>query len=253
MPVPENYFKIRVSTKKYKRYFKKVLSKEKGIIGWFGVRGDDGIGPRGGKSAVVEYWFRRSKWSYAQAKAWIKKHNKIEETAMSEEDFTFYEDIPEVQELIEEAKWSTAYVNNLPDSAFAVIESGGKKDDKGKTVPRTLRHLPYKDATGKVDVPHLRNAWARRKHVKPANMSKDAFVKKATAKLRPLLKKYGIQIEETQDLLNADIDELRNVVNSLAAEANRAIETLNDGLKKMELITEIRKVRKQVANIMKEL
>lgn len=59
------------------------------------------------------------------------------------------------------AVWSTAYVNDLPDSAFLYVESGGKKDGEGKTVPRTLRHFPYKDKDGKVDLPHLRNAIAR--------------------------------------------------------------------------------------------
>jgi hypothetical protein len=58
-------------------------------------------------------------------------------------------------------EWSTEYINNLPDSSFLYIESGGKKDADGKTVPRSLRHLPYKDENGKVDLPHLRNAIAR--------------------------------------------------------------------------------------------
>lgn len=52
-------------------------------------------------------------------------------------------------------------MNDLPDSSFLWIESGGEKDDEGKTTPRSLRHLPYKDADGKVDIPHLRNALAR--------------------------------------------------------------------------------------------
>lgn len=63
--------------------------------------------------------------------------------------------------VLNKAVWSTAYINTLPDSAFLYVESGGKKDEEGKTVPRTLRHFPYKDATGKVDLPHLRNAIAR--------------------------------------------------------------------------------------------
>jgi len=61
----------------------------------------------------------------------------------------------------ERAVWSTSYVNDLPDSAFLYVESGGTKDSDGKTVPRTLRHFPYKDSTGAVDLPHLRNALAR--------------------------------------------------------------------------------------------
>jgi hypothetical protein len=59
------------------------------------------------------------------------------------------------------AVWSTSYKNNLPDSAFLYVESGGKKDDEGKTVPRSLRHFPYKDSNGKIDIIHLRNAIAR--------------------------------------------------------------------------------------------
>jgi hypothetical protein len=63
--------------------------------------------------------------------------------------------------LLEKAVWTTAFVNDLPDSSFLYIESGGKKDADGKTEPRSLRHLPYKDSSGKVDMPHLRNAIAR--------------------------------------------------------------------------------------------
>lgn len=37
----------------------------------------------------------------------------------------------------------------------------GEKDSEGKTTPRSLRHLPYKDASGKIDLPHLRNAISR--------------------------------------------------------------------------------------------
>lgn len=58
-------------------------------------------------------------------------------------------------------EWSTSYKNDLPDSAFLFIESGGKKDSEGKTEPRSLRHLPVKDASGKIDLPHLRNAISR--------------------------------------------------------------------------------------------
>lgn len=59
------------------------------------------------------------------------------------------------------AKWSRKYINDLPDSSFAVIEKGGEKDEEGKTTPRSYRHLPYKDKDGEVDLPHLRNALAR--------------------------------------------------------------------------------------------
>ena len=55
--------------------------------------------------------------------------------------------------------WDTAYVNDLPDAAFLYVEEGEQED--GKTTPRTKRHLPYRDAAGEVDLPHLRNAISR--------------------------------------------------------------------------------------------
>jgi len=59
----------------------------------------------------------------------------------------------------DKATWDAAYVNDLPDSAFLFVEPGDKQD--GKTTPRSKRHFPYKDAAGKVDVAHTRNAIAR--------------------------------------------------------------------------------------------
>jgi HK97 family phage prohead protease len=56
---------------------------------------------------------------------------------------------------------SQAHVNTLHDSAFLWIEPGGVKDDEGLTTPRSLRHLPYRDAEGKIDLPHLRAAISR--------------------------------------------------------------------------------------------
>ena len=59
------------------------------------------------------------------------------------------------------AEWDTAYVNDLPDSAFLMILPGGRKDADGKTVPRSLRMFPVRNAAGEVDSAHLRNALAR--------------------------------------------------------------------------------------------
>lgn len=60
-----------------------------------------------------------------------------------------------------EAEWTTEYINDLPDECFAYIEPGGEKDEQGKTKPRSLRHLPYRDAQGRPDADHVRNALAR--------------------------------------------------------------------------------------------
>lgn len=61
----------------------------------------------------------------------------------------------------EAAKWSPAYIRQLPDSAFAAIETA----PDGKT----LRHLPHHDAAGNLDLPHLRSALSRLRQVKWQN------------------------------------------------------------------------------------
>jgi HK97 family phage prohead protease len=57
------------------------------------------------------------------------------------------------------AVWSTAYVNDLPDSAFLVILPGGTKT--GGRTDGAHRAFPVYDADGKLDEPHLANALAR--------------------------------------------------------------------------------------------
>jgi HK97 family phage prohead protease len=51
------------------------------------------------------------------------------------------------------AEWSTAYVNDLPDSSFLLVYT----DAKGVK----QRMFPVKDANGKPDADHVRNALAR--------------------------------------------------------------------------------------------
>ena len=48
----------------------------------------------------------------------------------------------------QQASWSKAYVNDLPDEAFAYIAPGGNLDEEGKTEPRSLRHFPIKNMEG---------------------------------------------------------------------------------------------------------
>ena len=84
--------------------------------------------------------------------------------------------------LVQGEKWDTAYINDLPDTAFAVILPGGEKDETGKTKPRSSRLLPHHDSSVKkstenssVDLPHLRNALARMNQIKaPAEYKKKA-------------------------------------------------------------------------------
>jgi phage I-like protein len=85
------------------------------------------------------------------------------------------------------AVWTTAYINDLPDSAFLVVEGGGSKDSDGKTMPRSLRHFPVRDAGGSVDVAHVRNALAR---IPQSNVSPAAKAE-ATTKAQRLLSNTG--------------------------------------------------------------
>jgi len=73
---------------------------------------------------------------------------------------------------MKEAEWDTEYINNLNDSAFAVVASGGEKDDEGKTTPRNLRKLPHHNAEGNLDLDHLRNALARVNQIEGGDKAK---------------------------------------------------------------------------------
>ena len=84
---------------------------------------------------------------------------------------------------------STKDQNDLPDSDFAYIEPGGKKDKDGKTTPRSLRHFPIMDAA------HVRNALAR--------ASQSPFGDKAMPKIKAAAKKFGIDMAKAAAILDA--------------------------------------------------
>ena len=98
------------------------------------------------------------------------------------------------------AEWTTAYMNDLSDSAFLYIAPGGEKDEDGKTTPRSLRYFPYRDAEGKVDLPHLRNAIAQ---APKADLSPE-IIASVQSKGRKILEE---QREEAAEEGDAPIDE----------------------------------------------
>ncbi len=64
-------------------------------------------------------------------------------------------------------RWNQSYINSLPDSAFAAVET--RADGK------MVRHLPHHKSSGEVDVPHLKSALGRIHQVKwldPINFEK---------------------------------------------------------------------------------
>ena len=89
--------------------------------------------------------------------------------------------------LEEAAKWTRAYINSLPDSAFIYIEPGYKEG-----MDKRARHLPYKDDTGKIDLPHLRNALSRCNQITSTlgKVKNSQMRKTACAKAQKLAKKH---------------------------------------------------------------
>ena len=164
---------------------------------------------------------------------------------------------------VSKAVWTTASINDLPDSAFAVISSGGTKDEGGKTVPRSLRHLPYKDASGKVDLPHLRNALARlpqtdisaeqkasakskleaaAKQAGVGNYAKGGQINEIAEDIIKLLKKEGDDKMTLEEILAKLETEQQDVVNA-ALKAKEDAHTKSDD--KLKVATEeLEKIKK---------
>lgn len=103
-------------------------------------------------------------------------------------------EILEQDEEINGAKWQTKYINSLPNSSFAVIEPAYLE---GKTGDKRARHLPFKDAEGKIDLPHYRNALARVNQIQPIT---DSI---STEELRNKAKK---ELDKHKDLLAIQIE-----------------------------------------------
>lgn len=131
---------------------------------------------------------------------------------------------------VEAAIWTTQQINSLPDSAFLYVEPGGSKDKEGKTTPRSLRHLPYRDADGKVDLPHLRNSLTRLGQPNTGsgeNWLSEALRKRLVSKAQKLLSgqqnanlETEMEIEQVEQLLAKAQDDLK-----VAQEANKELET----------------------------
>lgn len=90
-----------------------------------------------------------------------------------------------MHETEDRAKLSAAEINDLPDSAFAYIEPGGKKDGEGKTVPRRLRHYPVPDKA------HADDAAARADAAIKAGGDEAEIARKALPKIKAAQAKFG--------------------------------------------------------------
>jgi hypothetical protein len=158
--------------------------------------------------------------------------------------------------------WDTAYMNNLPDSAFLYVEPGGKKDKEGKTEPRSLRHFPYKDSSGKIDLAHLRNAIARIPQANiPANL-KSKLQEKARKMLQNANASETLTEEESKILeeetkmdeleqLKQQFTELQEKYSALEAE-HTAYKTELDDLRGYKASVEEVKASAEKLNSIKE-
>ena len=154
---------------------------------------------------------------------------------------------------LSERIWTREYIDDLPDSAFAVILPGGEKDEEGKTVPRKLRKFPYKNAQGKIDLPHLRNANAR----VPQSEIPEEYKQKAMRVLGSVKKRLGIGMpaEEAKIVEQNEQDSGENeeialevaeepTIDELIASIEEVVDKVNDAVN--ALTTRIERLEKLV-------
>ncbi|HUM33635.1 MAG TPA: HK97 family phage prohead protease [Candidatus Saccharicenans sp.] len=160
--------------------------------------------------------YRAIKWAYDTIEG--RTVRRLKEIALDEGSITLFPMnqealVESVKSLIdridrleeEKAEWTAAFINSLPDAAFAVIEPAYKNGD---TEDKRARHLPHHkknvsdpDDDDSVDLPHLRNALARMNQVKPVtdSISAEELRKKATKHLIGHAKRLGIGDYEDTD------------------------------------------------------
>lgn len=153
-----------------------------GKSGWkWGNHGACYTGKDGKKKAIKQGIAIEGPEKFAQ----IASTEEFNEAIMTYQDDCLMQRLMQI-ELIYAKKMTRKSINDLPDSDFAYIESGGKKDKEGKTVPRSLRHFPIHDAA------HVRNALARL----PQSKLPEAAKKAALTKIKKAAKKFGIEVSE---------------------------------------------------------
>lgn len=121
------------------------------------------------------------------------------------------ETVGKVEEM---AEWPAKKINTFPNSSFAVVEGDYAS---GKCKNKSARHLPYKDANGKVDLPHLRNALARANQIKPVCGPESAGTLRTKAKKRLIgaAKRAGVGDYSEGSELSDKGDKLVEKINGL--------------------------------------
>jgi hypothetical protein len=127
-----------------------------------------------------------------------------------------------------ERVWTRNYINNLPDSAFAIVYK--EKD-------QLIRKFPHHNADGSIDLPHLRNANARLPQSDvPAQYKQQAMKHLATHKQKLGI---GASAEEEKLLEQEGADQTAAVdseaspeptVDELIASVENVVEQINDAI-----------------------
>jgi hypothetical protein len=146
---------------------------------------------------------------------------------------------------VTERVWTRKYINDLPDSAFAVILPSGEKDGEGKTTPRSLRKFPHHTADGKIDLPHLRNANARvpqsdltleqkREAMRHLAAHKKALGIGMAAEEAKLVEQEPVGDVAFEVSSEPTLDELIASIEDIVDQINTAIENLDERIQKLE-------------------
>lgn len=177
--------------------------------------------------------------------------------------FTIYydENAPE-----EKARWSRRFINRLPDSSFAVIEPAY---ERGETRDKNCRHLPHHGPGGggtrnvNLDLPHLRNAFARAPLIKPVtdSISTEELRRRAMEHLehhRSALTSYQEEraslVERVEELkqglmgtLRTEFQEELTAVKGKLGETEKTLKELNTALENQG--KEIAELKKALATL----
>lgn len=103
-----------------------------------------------------------------------------------------------------DAAKASAAINDLPDSAFAYIEDGGKKDEGGKTTPRDKRHFPVHD----------------KEHAEKAVqlLGTSPFGAKAKTKVTAAAKKFGVDVDDSKAGKSTEVADEEEIMDTAVLE-----------------------------------
>jgi hypothetical protein len=117
--------------------------------------------------------------------------------------------------------WSTAFIQGLPDDAFAYVEDGGEQVE-GKTVPHTMRHFPHHNEDGTINIEAVKRELDR--------ATDSPFKDYALGHLRGHALAEGV-IGDGSKVATAAISEIAATLSDLSLESSDVARALTMGTK----------------------